>query len=106
MAKLALDEVENIVGKRGNAGHQYFYFVHNVFEKLDFLGAFNPFPNKPWFLHVCSTCQLKTQREKEKLLVKSNFSFSHSVFYMFGEFSAIFNKFEIVVCKHFHFGRV
>ena len=54
MAKLALDEVENIVGKGGNAGHQYFYFVHNVFEKLDFLGAFNPFPKKPWFLRVCS----------------------------------------------------
>ena len=41
---------------------------------------FNPFPNKPWVLHVCST----------KLLVKSNFSFSHSVFYSLGELSAIF----------------
>ena len=43
----------------------------------------NPFPNKPWFLRVCSTCLLKTLREKEKLLVTSNFSFSHSVFYSF-----------------------
>ena len=39
--------------------------------------------------------------EKEKLLVTSNFSFSHSVFYLFGELSAIFNKLEIVVCKLF-----
>jgi hypothetical protein len=43
----------------------------------------NPFPNKPWFLCVCSTSLLKTQWEKEKLLVTSNFSFSHSVFYLF-----------------------
>ena len=35
--------------------------------------------------------------EKEKLLVTSNFSFSHRVFYLFGEHSAIFIKFEIVV---------
>ena len=40
----------------------------------------NTFPNKPWFLRVCSTSLLKTQWEKEKLLVTSNFSFSHSVF--------------------------
>ena len=36
----------------------------------------NPFPNKPWFLLVCSTSLLKTLWEKEKLLVLSNFSFS------------------------------
>ena len=45
---------------------------------------FNPFPNKPWFLRVCSTSLLKTLWEKEKLLVTSNFSFSHIVFYPFG----------------------
>ena len=33
--------------------------------------------------------------------VTSNFSFSHSVFYWFGELSANFIKFEIVVCKLF-----
>ena len=49
---------------------------------------------------------LKTLWEKEKLLLVSNFSFSHSVFYPFGELSAIFIKFEIVVCKLFQFGRV
>ena len=36
----------------------------------------------------------------------SNFSFSHSVFYQFGELSAIFIKFKIVVCKFFQFGKV
>ena len=45
------------------------------------VNSFNPFPNKPWFLRVCSTSLLKTLWEKEKLLVKSNFSkFSHSIF--------------------------
>ena len=44
----------------------------------------NPFPNNNWFLRVCSTGLLKTLWEKEKLLVTSNFSFSHSVFFTFG----------------------
>ena len=68
-----------------------------------FCGVINLFPNKPWFLGVCSTSFLKTLREKEKLLVMSNFSFSHSVFYPFGELSATFNKCKIVVCKLFEF---
>ena len=59
----------------------------------------NSFPNKPWFLHVCSTSLLKTLWEKEKLLVTSNFSFCHSVFNPFGEISAISIKFEIVVSQ-------
>ena len=37
-------------------------------------------PNKPLFLRVYSTSLWKTLWEKEKLLVVSNFSFSHSVF--------------------------
>ena len=37
--------------------------------------------NKPWFLRVCSISLLKTLWEKEELLVTSNSSFSHSVFY-------------------------
>ena len=67
---------------------------------------FNPFPNNPRFLRVCCTSLLKTLREKEKLLVTSNFSFSRSVFYPFGELSAIFIKLEIVICNFFQFGRV
>ena len=71
-----------------------------------FVSCLNPFPNKPWFLRVCCTRLLKTLWEKEKLLVTSNFSFSRSVFYLFGKFSAIFIKFEIAVCKLFQFGTV
>ena len=87
-------------------------FVHGTCPMglffLHFGGLVNPFPNKPWFLCVCSTSPLKTLTsplktlwEKEKLLITSNFSFSHSVFYPFGELSAIFIKFEIVVFKNF-----
>ena len=93
------------------------YHVKNLFfsdtQKLlvtsNFLGIcqmINPFPNKPWFLHVCRTHLLKTLWEKEKLLVMSNFSFSHSVFYPFGQLSAILIKLKIVVCKLFQFERV
>ena len=44
---------------------------------------------------------LKTLGEKEKILVTSKFSFSHSVFYSFGELPAIFIQFEIIVYKLF-----
>ena len=73
---------------------------------LNLVLCINPFPNKPWFLLVCSTSVLQTLWEKEKLLVTSNFSFSRSVYYHFGELSAIFIKPKIVVCKLFQFGRV
>ena len=56
--------------------------------------------------YVSSLQVLKTLQEKEKLLVTSNFSFSHNVFYPFQELSAIFIKFEIVVCKLFQFRSV
>ena len=56
---------------------------------------FNPFPNKPWLLRACSISLLKTLWEKKKLLVTSNFSFSHSVFYPYEELSTIFITFEI-----------
>ena len=75
-------------------------------RKTFILSMFNPFSNKPWFLHICSTSLLKTLWEKEKLLITSNFSFSHRVFYLFGELFAIFIKFDIVVRKLFLFGRV
>ena len=59
----------------------------------------SPFLNKPWFVCVCSTSLLKTMWEKEKLLVMSNFSFSHSVFYPFEELFVIYMKLKIVFCK-------
>ena len=109
------DKVENIMEKGENAGYQHFLLFPLCFHKSSFARSLkvgivcygiNPFPNKPWFLPVCCMCFLKTLWEKEKLLITSNFSFSHSVFYLFGEHSAIFVKFEIVVCKLFQFRRV
>ena len=70
------------------------------------LPKLNPFPNKHWFLCGCSTSLLKTLWEKKKVIVISKWSFSHSVFYQSKEISAIFIKFEIVVCKLFQFGQV
>ena len=49
---------------------------------------------------------MKTLWEKEKLLEMNNLSFSHSVFYPFGEFWAIVITFEIVIYKFFQFGRI
>ena len=61
----------------------------------------DPFPNKPWFIRVCRTGLLKTLWEKEKLLVTSNFSFSRSVFYLFGELSANFLSLKLSSAKAF-----
>ena len=57
----------------------------HTFEVLSQGERLNPFPNKPWFLCVCSTSLLKTLREKEKLLDMSDFSF-------FPVFSACFEN--------------
>ena len=66
-------------------------------------GQLKPFPNKLLFLRLCRTSLLKTLQEKEKLLVMSSVSFSHSVFYPFGKISSIFIKYKIVACKLFQF---
>ena len=71
--------VENIVGKGEHAGFQHFLLFPWCFQNASFAGSLklgivwkrvNPFPNKPWFWHVCSTSLLKTLWEKEKLLLK------------------------------------
>ena len=87
-------------------GWNNFYIWFNSFYMFRTEGGwtkkqwyFNPFPNKPWFLRVCSTSLLKTLWEKEKLLVTSNFSFSHSVFYPFRR--THFYPFRRTFC-HFH----
>ena len=41
---------------------------------------------------------------KGEIALNKQFLISHSVFYPLGELSAIFIKFEIVVCKLFQFG--
>ena len=95
----------------GLFGKQYikFIIINTKSDEINKKCTYNwiiPFPNKPWFLHVCSTSLLNMLREKEKLLMMSNFSFSHSVFYPFRELSAIFIKLKIVFCKLLQFGRV
>ena len=47
-------------------------------------GIVNPSPHNDTFWRPWETSLLKTLWEKEKLLVTINFSFSHSVFYLFG----------------------
>ena len=63
-------------------------------------------PHIDTFWRPLETNLLKTLREKEKLLVTSNFSFTHSVFYQFRELSSISIKFKIVVCRLSQFGPV
>ena len=76
-------------------------------QRLCYFNSFlNPFPNKPWFLHVCSTSLLKTLGggggggERRKCLKQAISPFP-CVFYSFGKFSAIFIYFKIVICKLF-----
>ena len=71
-------------------------FSHWFWSRKPHLIIFNRFKNDPWFLRVSNSSLLKTLRKKEKLLVTSNFSFFHSVFYPFGKPSVIFFEFEIV----------
>ena len=79
------------------------YFQMAISVCLEWL---NPFPHNDTFWCPRETSLLKTLWEKEKLLLTSNFSFSQSVFYLFGWLSSILVKFEIVICKLFQFGRV
>ena len=51
--------------------------------------------------YVSGTTLLKTQWEKEKLLVTSNFSFSHSVFYPFGGLIGVFNSISVLSQRQF-----
>ena len=82
--------------------------IHYNRKETNFTDLLNtePFPKQALVSMGLLYSLLKTQREKEKLLIMSNFSFSHSVFYPFEELSAIFIKSEIVVCKLLQFGRV
>ena len=96
MIELAIRFHKTLWEKGDNAGNKH-YSPLIVFSK-GFLDL-NPFPKNTWFLCVCSTSLLKTLREKGKLLLTSNFSFSHSVFYLSGELPAVFIKLEIVVCE-------
>ena len=66
--------------------------ILSIWTFLEFCQLVNPFPNKPMFLSVYSISLSKTLWEKKKLLFTTNFSFSSSAFYQFGELSAIFTS--------------
>ena len=82
--------------------------IFQILSDINFVicKCFNPFPNKPLFLDVCSTSLLQTMWEKEKSLMTSNFSFSHNVFQPFRALSTIYITSKIVVCNFLKFGRV
>ena len=65
-----------------------------------------PFPNKPWFLRVCSASLLKTLWGKGEIARKEQFLLFPPCFYPLGQVAAISINFTIVVCKVFQFGRV
>ena len=62
----------------------------------------NTFPNKPLFLHVSSTSLLKTLWEIEKLVITSNFSFFHNVFYPLENSLPFSSKLELSSANIFH----
>ena len=72
----------------GEAMPCFFWFFFNYLFRLR---GRKSFPNKPWFLSCCSTSLENTVGKGE---------IAHN------EFSAIFVKSEIFVCKLFQFGRV
>ena len=55
----------------------------------------NPFPNKPYFFVSWVQVFWKHFWKKEKLLIMSSFSFSHSVFLQFREFSAFSSNLKL-----------
>ena len=76
------------------------------FDLALFLLENKRFPKQELIFTCLQYKSFKKMWEKEKLLVTSNFSFSNSVFNPFRELSAIFIKFEIVVCHPFEFWSV
>ena len=81
-----------------------FSFSHNVVKKLLLLGHENQgLFGKALKIYWCIYLGLWWLTLSQ---ASPGFSFSCRVFYPFGELSAIFIKFEVVVCKLFHFGRV
>ena len=92
-----IDWVENIVGKEEIARNKQFLFrrfVRQTNKNMDLFGK-------------CLTLsQTSPGSFVSAVQVFWKHSFSHRVFYLFQELSAISIKFKIVVCKLFQFGMV
>ena len=71
------------VGKGENACSKQFLLFPQCFLPIwrTYCHFLNPSPHNDTFWRPWETSLLKTQWEKEKLLVTSNFSYTHSVFY-------------------------
>ena len=84
------EKEDSIVWKGENAHYKLFLLCPSCFREpfprnSKALKLFiNPFPHNDTFWRPWETSLLKTLWEKEKSLVTSNLSFSHSVFYLFG----------------------
>ena len=82
------------------------FHLHPSSDDNQRLGQNLPFPKEALVFMCLQFKFFENTLEKEKLLLTNNFSFSHSVFYPFGEVSIIFVEFEIVICKLFQLKRV
>ena len=72
-----------------------------ILKKHQQLTEVNPFP-KQALIFTCLQCMsFENTVGKSEIARNEQFFLSHSVFYPFGELSAIFIKVEIVVCKLF-----
>ena len=70
-------------GKKRKCWLPAFSPFHILFSKAIYFRVINPFPHNDTFGRLVEINLLKTLSEKEELLVTSNFSFSHSVFFSF-----------------------
>ena len=85
------------------------FYILNAFNRFEQkrVKTSNPLPSRQLSglsvlsLYDCSTSLLKTLRKKEKLLVTSNFSFSHGVFYLLGEFLPFSSNLELSSANSF-----
>ena len=68
-----MEERVDFIGVGNKIKNTGYNCIHGNYKMQQFIRLINPFPNKPWFLPVCITRLLKTLREKEKLLLTSNF---------------------------------
>ena len=78
-------------------------WTDHTIQKMSFSQKFSYFvtlsqTSPGFYMAAVQVCE-----KKEKLHVSSNFCIFASVFYLLGELSAIFIKFEIAVCKLFQF---
>ena len=78
---------------------------HHIYPRIHNIHFFNPFPNKPWFLHTYSM-SFENTAGKGYLAQKEQFLHFLHCFLPFEELSPIFIQVKIAVCLLPQFGRV